>query len=172
MRYQIRMLPCNNYCSLPKTSGGAKVANLPPEGHKQPRPPSPYICVWYLTPCVRPTIQYRQRHCCRCRVWRKGWCITFFFAPLPRNREQLMLDLVSKGTKIATAKLTIFLDAPSPCWLSHSFSSELCWRTGTVLLPSKQITIFCNCVCPLLEGPKRIRLGKTISTRYYLSSAD
>ena len=30
------------------------------------------------------------------------------------------------------------------------------------------IICFCNCVCPLLEGPNQIRLNETISTRHRL----
>ena len=44
-------------------------------------------------------------------------------------------------------------------------------RDGIVILSvcPELIVYFCNCVCPLLEGPKRIPLGETIPTRHCLS---
>ena len=59
-----------------------------------------------------------------------------------------------------------------PHWQMYDENWLASHNTNVLSVCPQQIIIFCNCVCPLLEDPKQIRLGETISEGYCLSSTD
>ena len=66
---------------------------------------------------------------------------------------------------------------PGSIFVPHSGKPRM--KTTKVELEDRLLSVcpglnyyFCNCVCPLLEGPKRTLLGEIIPTRHRLSSME